>query len=481
MTASDHALRYDDVPYPALVHPATHPRVIGAMATLFGLDAAPPDRCRVLDLGCASGTNVMSLAADAPESRFVGVDVAASGILRGRERARLAGIDNVRLEVGDLSADLDLGEFDYIIAHGVYSWVSPALQDRLLATIARHLAPGGLAYVSYNTYPGWHLVDLVRQLFLRQTDPEAPPLERVRQARAVLDAHIAGAAEGSMQRAILIHEQQMLATASDPYIFHEHFVAEHHPTYFEDFVAHADAAGLTYVADARPNHVLPGTQPPNVAAAVAGLKDRVAVQQALDHHLNTRFRWSILCPKGAARPDLTVAPEALARLHVSLPRNRELTLLEDGAEVHNAMGRRVTVRDRVVASFLEHLYERSPSSVPLVDLVDLSDPGGRVLGGALVGLFFSGVLSLTTGPIAAASTLPERPRVPLLNRVQAQLGEAATNRLFESQLLDDVGHRLFPLLDGTRDVAALAAEIGEPADLVEGLLRVYVDVALILP
>lgn len=450
------------------------------MATLFGLAPPPPDRARVLDLGCASGSNITSLAVDYPEAHFFGVDISATAIARGRAFAAELGLDNVTREVGDLNDDLDLGEFDYILAHGVFSWIAPALQERLLAIIARHLAPNGVAYVSYNTFPGWHLVNLVRQLFLRRTDPALPPLERVRQGREALAEHVATALDGSLHKALLMHEQQMLAPVSDEYIYHEHFVDEHHPVYFEEFAARAYAAGLTYVSDARPDFVLPETLPPKIAAALAPIKGTLAVQQQLDHHLNTRFRWSLLCKNGLT-PHLTIDPRGLATLHVSLPRDRDLAVYADRADVTNGDGRRITVNDRVVAEILAHLRERAPASVPIVDLVELSVPGGRELAGALVGLFFSGVTILTTAPIIAAPQLPERPRVPLLNRLQAARGDAATSRVFLSQRLDEVGTRLIPLLDGTRDIAALAEAVALPAETVEGLLRVYLDAALILP
>jgi SAM-dependent methyltransferase len=480
VTATDHAERYDEVPYPPLVHSLSHPRTVGAMATLFGLAPTLPDRARVLDLGCASGSNIISLAAELPGARFHGVDISASAIARGRAFAAELGLDNVTLAVADLYDDLDLGEFDYVLCHGVFSWVTPALQERLLTLAARHLAPNGVAYFSYNTFPGWHLVNLVRQLFLRRTDPTLPPLERVQQAREVLAAHVTTALDGSLLKALLLHEQQVIASVSDEYIYHEHFVAEHHPVYFEEFAARAYAAGLTYVSDARPDFVLPETLPPKIAAALAPVSGTLAVQQQLDHHLNTRFRWSLLCRNGLT-PRLTIEPQALAALHVSLPRDRDLAVYADRAEITNGDGRRITVNDRVVADILAHLRERAPASVPIVDLVELSVPGGRELAGSLVGLFFSGVTVLTTAPIVAAPQLPERPRVPPINRLQAARGEAATSRVFLSQRLDALGSRLIPLLDGTRDIAGLAATLGEPADVVEGHLRVYLDAALILP
>lgn len=475
----DHATRYDDVPYPGLVHPWSHPRSVGALASMFGVPAAPPEHARVLDLGCATGSNIIALAADLPHAHFVGVDVSASQIAAGRETIAALGLTNVTLEVGDLEHDLALGSFDYVIAHGVYSWVSPALQDRLLAHCKAHLAEGGVAYVSHNTYPGWHFVEAVRQLLLRRTPPDLPPLERMAAARDVLDAHLEAAEEGSLHRALLLTEREFLGKSANAYLYHEHFIPEHHPTYFEDFVAHARRHDLDYLTNARPDLILPGTQPPNIAKAIARVEDRVAVQQLIDHHRNTRFRWTLLCHAGP-EPRLAIAPEVLARLHISLPRDREVNFTKDGGEVTNREGRTLTVPNRAIVERLDALRHLSPSSVPFPALVPLDEEQGRALAGALVGLFFAQVVDLTLSPVEAASTLPERPAVPAFNRFQARRGQPVTSRTFISQELDATGYRLVPLLDGTRDIAALAAELGEEPEHIEGLVRIYLDCGLLL-
>ena len=148
---------YDEVPYADRVHPATHPDLLAVVATLFGMSPARPDRCRVLELGCASGANLIALAETLPGSSFVGIDLSPRQVAVGRQKVRARGLTNVALHAMSL---VDVGEalglFDYVLCHGVYSWVPAEVRDRILAVCSSNLMPQGVAYVSYNCYPGWH-------------------------------------------------------------------------------------------------------------------------------------------------------------------------------------------------------------------------------------------------------------------------------------------------------------------------------------
>src|SRR5690348_8888319 len=156
---------YDAVPSGGGAIGGTRPDYLAATAKLRGVDAPDVRRCRVLDLGCATGGNLLAMALAFPESSFVGVDLSPRQIAAARSAAREIGVDNVRFESMSIT-DIDetFGTFDYIVSHGVYSWVPLEVQQKLLEVCSRNLAPDGIAYVSYNTYPGWHLRGLVRDM-----------------------------------------------------------------------------------------------------------------------------------------------------------------------------------------------------------------------------------------------------------------------------------------------------------------------------
>lgn len=117
---------YDDVPYPSVPFPQTHPDRLATLATLFGMRTASVEGCRVLELGCGDGGNLIPMALVLPGSRFLGLDLAGEPIGRGRATINALGLRNVELRQEDLrafdrSVDADLEPFDFIIGHGVYS------------------------------------------------------------------------------------------------------------------------------------------------------------------------------------------------------------------------------------------------------------------------------------------------------------------------------------------------------------------------
>src|SRR5512135_3510527 len=138
---------YNLVDYPGHARPQAHPRRMQTLARLFGLEAPAIEACRVLELGCGDGMHLISIATEFEAARCVGVDLAESGIDKGRHMARELGLHNVELHATDIMAvGPELGEFDYIVAHGVYSWVPVPVRDRLLAVCRANLAANGVAY-----------------------------------------------------------------------------------------------------------------------------------------------------------------------------------------------------------------------------------------------------------------------------------------------------------------------------------------------
>src|SRR5512141_2176499 len=93
---------YDAVSYPGGVFSQTHPDRLATIAALYGFPAAPPERCRVLELGCGDGGNLIPMAYVLPESTFLGLDSAGSAVARGREQIAALGLTNVTLEHVDL-------------------------------------------------------------------------------------------------------------------------------------------------------------------------------------------------------------------------------------------------------------------------------------------------------------------------------------------------------------------------------------------
>ena len=149
---------YNDVPYTSAPDPARHPERLATLGTLLGLDVAPLPTCRVLELACGDGANLVPIASTLPGATFVGFDFAAAPIARAQRMVselRLANVHAVQLHLREVPGDF--GTFDYIIAHGLYSWIPADVRAHVMPLIARLLAPNGVALVSYNAMPGCHM------------------------------------------------------------------------------------------------------------------------------------------------------------------------------------------------------------------------------------------------------------------------------------------------------------------------------------
>src|SRR5205814_4146759 len=173
-----------------------------------------------------------------PGCTAVGIDLAMSAVEHARATAQALSLTNVSFHQADVLAlpdDLG-GPFDYIIAHGLYSWVPAAVRDALLVACGRLLAPDGVAYVSYNAYPGHHTRQMGREMMLYVTGRVAAPADIIRTARNVL-ATLAGARpEGEHYGALLREELKRIAKVRDEVFFHDTLEAINEPVYFHQFV-----------------------------------------------------------------------------------------------------------------------------------------------------------------------------------------------------------------------------------------------------
>jgi SAM-dependent methyltransferase len=280
---------YDEIPYASEPYPQSHPDQLATVATLFGMTPAPVDRCRVLELGCARGGNLIPMAFGLPQSRFIGIDSSPSQVAAAREVIAALGLGNVEVEALSVrDVDAGFGLFDYIICHGTYSWVPAAVQDEILAVCARNLAPGGLAYVSYNTYPGWHLRGLVRDLLCYHVRRYPRPQDRADQARALLDFMARFVPPEDQGYSKLLNEEYLyIKNRSDSYLLHDHLEEDNDPVYFHQFVERARAKGLRYISEVQGSIVTLDGFPPAVSDALGRLSsDAVEMEQFLDFLVN---------------------------------------------------------------------------------------------------------------------------------------------------------------------------------------------------
>jgi SAM-dependent methyltransferase len=289
--------RYDAVPYRHGAVSDSHPARIGAIARLLGIFAAPPDHCRVLELGCGEGMNLLPLAERFPKSEFVGVDFSAKQIAVAEAARAACGIENSRFIGTDLRTwKPEDGVFDYIIAHGVYSWVPAEVRERLLALCAEALAPNGVAYVSYNTLPGWALPGGVREFLLSEIGALASPDAQMARAAQVLDSLAECMKDQPGSYAANLRDTIDDMRAKPPgLLFHDELAAVNEPCTFTGFTGHAARHGLHYVAEAHYATMQSAHLPATMQSALSPLRLEFArTQQFMDVLFQRWLRNSLL-------------------------------------------------------------------------------------------------------------------------------------------------------------------------------------------
>jgi SAM-dependent methyltransferase/methyltransferase-like protein len=468
---------YDAVPYGGGAIAGTRPDYLAATAKLRGLDTPDVRRCRVLDLGCATGGNLLAMALAFPESSFVGVDLSPRQIAAARSAAREIGVDNVRFESMSIT-DIDetFGTFDYIVTHGVYSWVPLEVQQKLLEVCSRNLAPDGIAYVSYNTYPGWHLRGLVRDMILFHDRADLSPHERVQRARTFLEKIASSVPKNdSVYSALLREEITLLGSANDSYFMHEELEPENHPVYFVEFMRRAAAAGLQFVTESAPT--LTDVQMPNEVKDTfrSWSGDELRYEQYLDFARNRTFRKTLLCHAGRAptrEPIAAALPALYLRARCYADRDAP-DAKQPGVEVFRTLeGVAATMSHPVVRAALHVLIDAAPAAVPFATLLEKARARDEVKGieiaeallaDAMLRCALVRMLDLTIHPECCATRLGERPVASPLARFEARTEPLVTSLLHVEVKLTDFDRYVLTLLDGTRDRAAVVDSISEAA------------------
>jgi SAM-dependent methyltransferase len=461
---------YDAAPYDSHAFPQSAPGQLAAIAYLFGLAAPDVSTARVLEIGCAAGGNLIPFAAGHPLARTVGVDLSDVQIDQGRSRVRALGLSNVELIAGDI-AQIDLtslGQFDFIICHGVYSWVPGNIQQAILAAIDALLKPEGVAYLSYNVYPGWKAKEIVRDAMLMFAATKQTPDEKVRYARGMVEFLSDAAPADSLIARVLADYKAVESHGWDYYVLHEELETFNLPCYFFELVERAHGHGLIYLADAQPHLMFADNYGRTVAEKLAKEcgRSQVLLEQYLDFVVNRTFRESLL-----VRSDRT------SQISYRLDRSRyEEMHFATGGDPGETM---VTPSDPVVKTTLAVLGVHWPWTVSYQELTAAVRAELRTAGIATADirsriddllelLIRRGQVRYRLDPMGP-ETSPTPWKLDETARRMAELtrdeNDAATfNPWHETLLLSPVDRHLLPLLDGTRDREELVAALLDVAE-----------------
>ncbi len=474
---------YEEVPYKGFALFLTHPDHLAALARLFGVVTPDVETCRVLELGCARGDNLIPMALSLPRARFVGIDLSPRQIAEGRATIAELGLENIELrEQNIMDAGPELGRFDFIVAHGVYSWVPAAVQEAMLRLCGRALAPNGLAYISYNAYPGWHMRTMVRDMMFFLARGVAETRARVsaggtfmRQLAELLAKH-----DNAYARC-LREEAEQIVRHDESYLAHEYLEETNHPIYFHEFADRAAVHGLHYLTDA---------QYWSMAAAQPDELFRAFGDRALDWHDREQiydfikgraFRNALLC-----REEVPCSRVPSARAIMSLritsmvrPAASDVALRPDGGEdFHNLRGEfALSTNDPCVRTALRILDEARPRSVHFETLWDrieerlpsafaAAGPDDRraaspaALAESLLDTFAHNLIELHVREPRFTTEIAEFPEAsPVARRQAAATAPRVANLRHRLIALVDFDQVVLAQLDGRHDRPAILAKM----------------------
>lgn len=470
---------YDEVPYKSHAFVQSHPDRLATIGRLFGMNPPPVTKCRVIELGCASGGNLIPMAFQLPESKFVGVELSGRQVEMARDTIQELNLKNIRIEHASISdIDSSWGVFDYIISHGVYSWVPEDVQHKILSIASENLASHGIAYVSYNTYPGWHIREIFRNMmrFHSMQFPEAE--QQIQQAKAMIDflMNSLPAEKNPYGGALFKSTIDRIKSGDNSYLFHEYLEEVNTPTYFYQFASRVDKYGLQYLGEADFPSMFFNDFPKDLAKMLHTIsrKNIVYTEQYMDFFRSRAFRQTLLCHKDQIlrrNPD----PERVSRMRVRIAPNlvssHKLPDLWPGGiqSFHTDKGV-IKTDQHLIRAGLAVLREYWPRAINFDtlfrDVIRRSEtekqPDPRAVVKAMIQCHAMGMTEFRTWQGEFVTTLSRKPKASSLAVYQCRKGlKFVVNMCHENVQLDDFSRQMLPILDGTRDQATQITRLAE--------------------
>ena len=468
------ATAYDEIQYVSFPYQQSHPDKLASVAKLLGLNPPKVENARVLELGCASGNNLIPIAENMPNAKFVGIDYSEPQIAAGKKTIADLGLKNIELRQANI---MDIGPkdgmFDYIIVHGIFSWVPKEVQEKILEICKKNLTPDGVAYVSYNVLPGWRMRGMIRDMMLYHIKRFETTQQKLQQARGLLEFLVKSVPQdNNAYGSFLKSELELLRQQSDNYLFHDHLEENNTPCYFHEFIERATVHGLSYLGDADMRTMATHDLHEEAKKLLTTAPNQIESEQYMDFLRNRMFRMTLLVHAGK---------QTVLQVNTKLVRDfmiaGTLRVKENGPELHSnepetyivPTGGEATARDPLVKAAVRVMNESWPERISFDKLVELSskklglqvptDQAGldRVvdqIGSALL-LFYTGLpmgaIELSLRPLGVTREFLEKPKVPALVRKQAGIDGVLTNLRHQTIRVGDFEKFVLPLLDGTRN------------------------------
>ena len=363
---------YDELTYKSIAFAQSSPYRLEACATLLGVNPPPCKTARVLEIGCSFGGNLIPFAANNKNAKVVGIDLSGEQIRRGQEIVKEMGLTNLELIHGDICEFKSDEKFDYIIAHGVFSWVPDFVKEAILKVLRENLNTNGVAFISYNVYPGWKVKDVIRDIMLLATKDKESMQDKLKAAKEALlvykeylltrDEEIY---EGKIPLKMLLFITEHVLSKDDFYIAHEFLENVNNPFYFKDFNAMLTKNELAYLCE----YTLDDIFVPDIGIATVDeyknnkFKDRIDLEQFMDIVSNKVFRQSLIVHnktyEGIANKQ--IGPGDINKIHVVANFTKKGNEWQDSC----------SVMPQDISWLCEVFYKMHPASINLSQILEI--------------------------------------------------------------------------------------------------------------
>lgn len=478
----DNDFLYEVMPYPSKFFLQTHPDRLATLAMLFGMNPQAVETCRVLELGCGNGSNLVSHAFNLPDAKFVGVDLAENHIADAKtaaENLKLQNVEFYQMDVMEMSAE-KFGKFDYIIAHGLFSWVPEFVREKVLALYREMLAPNGVGYVSYNAYPGSHHREMVQKMMRFHARHFDDPMEQVGKSISFLAFLCENTTEKEVFGNILNRDLQRHFEHDAADIFHDDLSPFNQPFYFHEFAALLEKNDLQYLAEAELQAMGTQSLSPDAQKFIESLEDLVEREQYLDFLRGRIFRQTLFCHREIEldrKPEPPVLQKFLLASAIR-PASANPDLATQKVEKFIGFkGVGIEIDHPLTKAALFHLDEIWGRAVSFGELLKMAretieSQGFRAdnwdeqffIAGAIMMQISrgTGLVELHLFQPEAFREVSEKPRVNDLARWQLpQANNVLTGLNLDIKIEDEISRHLLEVLDGTRDREAVLTEMRE--------------------
>jgi methyltransferase-like protein/SAM-dependent methyltransferase len=466
---------YDEVPYGSHPIAASHPDKLFNVAKLYGLSPIPPENARILEIGCAGGGNILPVASQFPEAKCVGIDLSPVQCENARIATQYADIKNLEIIQGSV-ADIgpEHGKFDYIICHGVFSWVPDFVREAILRVASQNLSENGVAFISYNTYPGWHLRGMIRTMIGHHVADFPDNRTKILQAKALIDFLAVACKNDNTAHAKCIRDEAAIMNiVPDEYIFHEFLEEFNQPFFFKDFVAHAGRYGLQFLGESNLGPTWLGNYTTEVNQKLSRIEDAVLRGHYLDCVSGRTFRETLLV-HSQTKIDRNVSQDRLASIRFAghfVSVNPTATETKSPTQLpfkhfESVHKRRFSTAEPACLLAIEAFNQVYPASLGIEELrkaiEKLNEANSNKIAidiTALTSELFKwsmlNLLQFQFHDDRMHTKETQYPKVTAWTRSQAQASDTVTNLQHRLSRLDELQRALVPLMDGTMSVQAL--------------------------